>query len=135
MFKVATLSINNNFKMTIRDLKAGHLMTIRLVTLLVMVSLLAVLPAGAALAAGGDITAAFSGVVETITGIIQGLAVVVGIAGLSLWGMAKIARPIFPELSNLTNQYISSLVVGVIFVFVAATVVQALADAVGGAAG
>lgn len=135
MLNIATLSIKNNIKMTINGLKVGDPIAIRLATLLVMMGLLAVLPAGAALAAGGEITAAFSGVVETITGIIQGLAVVVGIAGLSLWGMAKIARPVFPELSNLTNQYISSLVVGVIFVFVAATVVQALADAVGGAAG
>ena len=70
--------------------------------------------------------------VETIVGIIQGLAVVVGIAGLSVWGLARIARPIFPELGQLTNQYIGSLVIGVIVVFVAATVVEGLASAVGG---
>ena len=98
-----------------------------------MLGLLLVLPAGTALAQGGDeITTAFSGVVETIVGIIQGLAVVVGIAGLSVWGLARIARPIFPELSNLTQQYIGSLVIGVVVVFVAATVVEGLASAVGG---
>ena len=107
--------------------------TIRLITMLIVVGVLLVVPAGVALAQGGDeITTAFSGVVETIVGIIQGLAVVVGIAGLSIWGLAKIARPIFPELSNLTNQYIGGLVVGVVVVFVAATVVEGLAAAVGG---
>jgi hypothetical protein len=116
----------------------GHLwvlnpVTIRLVTLLVMIGIVLVVPAGAALAQGGDeITTAFAAVVETITGIIQGLAVVVGIAGLSVWGLARIARPIFPELSQLTSQYIGSLVIGVIIVFVAATVVEGLVSAVGG---
>ena len=105
--------------------------TIRLMTALIMVGLLLVLPAGSALAQD-EITTAFTEVVETITGIIQGLAVVVGIAGLSVWGLARIARPIFPELSNLTQQYIGSLVIGVIVVFVAATVVEGLASAVGG---
>jgi hypothetical protein len=106
---------------------------IRVVTLLIVLGILLVVPAGSALAQGGDeITTAFAGVVETITGIIQGLAVVIGIAGLSIWGLARIARPIFPELSQLTNQYIGSLVIGVIIVFVAATVVEGLAGAVGG---
>ena len=89
------------------------------------------LPAGEVLAQD-EITTAFSNVVTTITGIIQGLAVVVGILGLSIWGLAKIARPVFPELSNLTNQYIGGLVVGVVVVFLAATVVEALATAIEG---
>jgi hypothetical protein len=46
------------------------------------------------------------------------LAVVVGIAGLSLW---VALCPVFLNW-NLTNQYISSLVIGVIFVFLVATV-------------
>jgi hypothetical protein len=136
MLNVAVLSVKNNVKTASNGLKVGDATAIRLVTILIMLGLLAGLPAYPAFAQGGDqITTAFSGVIETITSIIQGLAVVVGIAGLSIWGMAKIARPIFPELSNLTNQYISSLVIGVIFVFVAATVVQGLADAVQGAGG
>jgi hypothetical protein len=106
---------------------------IRVVTPLIVLGILLVVSAGPALAQGGDeITTAFAGVVETITGIIQGLAVVVGIAGLSIWGLARIARPVFPELSQLTSQYIGSLVIGVIIVFVAATVVEGLAGAVGG---
>ena len=104
-------------------------MTIRLITGLIVVGMLLVLPAGNALAQD-EITTAFSNVVTTITGIIQGLAVVIGILGLSIWGLAKIARPVFPELSNLTNQYIGGLVVRVDVVFLAATVVEALASAV-----
>ncbi len=103
--------------------------TIRFITFMIMLGLLLVVPAGNALAQD-EITTAFSNVVTTITGIIQGLAVVIGILGLSIWGLAKIARPVFPELSNLTNQYIGGLVVGVVVVFLAATVVEALASAV-----
>ena len=132
--KSLVLAVAGRGRQVINNLSVGDPVTVRLMTMLVMVGILLVLPAGAALAQGGgdEITAAFSGVVETITGIIQGLAVVVGIAGLSVWGFAKIARPIFPEISNLTQQYIGSLVVGVIVVFVAATVVEGLASAVGG---
>ena len=130
--KVA-IPANKARRQFIHNLRDLDPVTIRLVTILIMAGLLLVLPAGTALAQGGDeITAAFSGVVETIVGIIQGLAVVIGIAGLSVWGLARIARPIFPELSNLTQQYIGSLVIGVVVVFVAATVVEGLASAVGG---
>lgn len=103
--------------------------TVRVIAGLVMLGLLLVLPAGHALAQD-EITTAFSNVVTTITGIIQGLAVVVGILGLSIWGLARIARPVFPELSNLTSQYIGGLVIGVVVVFLAATVVEALAAAI-----
>ena len=131
--KVTVPTMKSQGQQFINNLRVLDPATIRLVTLLIMIGLLLVLPAGTALAQGGDeITTAFSGVVETIVGIIQGLAVVVGIAGLSVWGLARIARPIFPELSNLTQQYIGSLVIGVVVVFVAATVVEGLASAVGG---
>lgn len=130
---VTSLAMKSQRQQFIDNLRVLDPATIRLMTLLIMIGLLLVLPAGTALAQGGDeITTAFSGVVETIVGIIQGLAVVVGIAGLSVWGLARIARPIFPELSNLTQQYIGSLVIGVVVVFVAATVVEGLASAVGG---
>ena len=131
--KETALTMSSQGQQFINNLRVLDPATIRLMTVLIMAGLLLVLPAGTALAQGGDeITTAFSGVVETIVGIIQGLAVVVGIAGLSIWGLARIARPIFPELSNLTQQYIGSLVIGVIVVFVAATVVEGLASAVGG---
>ena len=129
--RVMVLATKGQRRQVIDNLNLFDPVTIRLVTALIMVGLLLVLPAGSALAQD-EITTAFTEVVETITGIIQGLAVVVGIAGLSIWGLARIARPIFPELSNLTQQYIGSLVIGVIVVFVAATVVEGLASAVGG---
>jgi len=106
---------------------------VQLATLLILVSVLAVVSARPALAQGGDeISAAFSGIVVTITGIIQSLTVVVGILGVTLWGFAKVARPIFPELSQLTGQYIGQFVIGVVAVFVAATVVESIAGAIGG---
>jgi hypothetical protein len=126
-------TIKRQGKQFFHKLVAGDPVTIRVVTMLLMIGILLVAPAGSALAQGGDeITTAFSEVVITITGIIQGLAVVVGIAGLSIWGLARIARPVFPEMSQLTNQYIGSLVIGVVVVFLAATVVEGLAGAVGG---
>ena len=113
-------------------LKTDH-PPIRLVTALIVIGLVAVVSASPALAQGGDeISAAFSGIVVTITGIIQSLTVVVGILGVTLWGFAKVARPIFPELSQLTGQYIGQFVIGVVAVFVAATVVESIAGAIGG---
>jgi type IV secretory pathway VirB2 component (pilin) len=104
--------------------------------LVILLALLAVLPATPALAQGGDeVAAAFTNIVTVITGIIQSLAVVVGVLGLSFWGFARIARPIFPELMNTTNQYINQFVIGLVAVYVAASVVEALAAAIGGATG
>lgn len=113
-------------------LKTGR-SPIRLMTVLIVVGLVAVVSASPALAQGGDeISAAFSGIVTTITGIIQTLTVVVGILGVTLWGFAKVARPIFPELSQLTGQYIGQFVIGVVAVYVAATVVESITGAIGG---
>ncbi len=106
---------------------------IRIFTFLVLVAVLAVVPAGDALAQGGDeVTAAFQGILETVINIIQGLTVVVGILGLTLWGFGKVARPVFPEISNFTSQYIQGFVIGIVIVYVAATVVEALASSVSG---
>ena len=107
------------------------LVTIKLITLLVMIGLLLVVPATPAFAQDG-ISSALGDIVTSITDIIQGLTVVVGILGLTLWGFAKVARPIFPELSQLTGQYVGQFVLGVVVVFVAATVVEEIASAVGG---
>ena len=111
--------------------------TLRFVTSLVLLALLLVVPTTGALAqdAGGAITEAFAAIIETVTGILQGLAVVAGILGLTLWGFAKIARPIFPELSALTQQYIGSFMIGIAVIFVASTVVESIAGALEGAGG
>ena len=104
--------------------------TVRTITTLLMLGLLLVAPAGSALAQDGTgISEAFSGVVTTITGIIQSLTVVVGILGMTIWGFGKVARPIFPEVAGLTQQYISQFLVGVVAVFIAATVVEGLTSA------
>jgi hypothetical protein len=81
---------------------------------------------------GGDVAAAFTDIVTTITDIIQSLTVVVGILGITFWGFGKVARPVFPEVSQMTNQYINGFLVGIVAVFVATSVVEALASAVGG---
>jgi hypothetical protein len=107
--------------------------TLRTATTLVMLGLLLILPAGSALAQGGSgISEAFSGVVTTITDIIQSLTVVVGILGVTIWGFGKVARPIFPEVAGLTQQYISQFLVGVVAVFIAATVVEGISAALSG---
>jgi hypothetical protein len=104
--------------------------TIRTITTLIMLGLLLVGPAGSALAQdGAGISEAFSGVVTTITDIIQSLTVVVGILGVTIWGFGKVARPIFPEVAGLTQQYISQFLVGVVAVFIAATVVEGITSA------
>lgn len=109
-------------------------LTVRLMTLLVLGGVLAVIPAGSALAQDGSgVSEAFSSIVTTITGIIQSLAVVVGILGISLWGFGKLARPVFPEISQLTNQYINQFMIGLVAVYLASTVVEAVAGAIGAA--
>ena len=132
MFEKILPKINKVRATVLAALRPG-LVTARVMTLLVVVGLLLVLPAAPALAQGGDgISSALGQIVESITNIIQGLTVVVGILGLTLWGFAKVARPIFPELSQLTNQYVGQFVLGVVVVFVAATIVEEIASAVGG---
>jgi type IV secretory pathway VirB2 component (pilin) len=124
------ISVENKAKNFWGRLKLSDPVTVRVITFLITFGILVVLLAAPALAQGDEITQTFSTIVTTITGIIQGLAVVVGILGLSVWGLAKIARPIFPEMSNLTQQYIPGLIIGVVVVFVAAVVVEGLANAV-----
>lgn len=107
--------------------------TLRTVTLLIMLGLLLTMPANGALAQDGTgISEAFSNVVATIIDIIQSLTVGVGILGVTIWGFGKVARPVFPEIAGLTQQYISQFLVGVVAVFIAATVVEGLAAALGG---
>ena len=107
----------------------------RFLTILVVLSVLAFGPAGAALAqsgAGDAVSSAFAGVVETITSIIQGLTLVVGILGFVLYGFGKVARGIFPELAQMTQQYIKDFTVGVVVVYGAATIVEAVVTSVQG---
>ncbi len=109
---------------------------IQLLVTIVMIGILLVVPAGSAFAQdGGAVGDAFTGIIETITGIIQSLTIIVGILGITVWGFGKVARPVFPEIAQMTNQYINGFLVGIVAVYVAATVVEELANAVSGAAG
>ena len=45
--------------------------------------------------------------VESITEIIQGVAVGAGILGLSIWGLGKVTRPVFPQIAQMAGNYIS----------------------------
>ena len=114
-----------------------NLNVIRLCAFIVTIGVLLgapVLSGGLAFAqnGGGDVAAAFTDIVTSITDIIQSLTVVVGILGITFWGFGKVARPVFPEISQMTNQYINGFLVGIVAVFVATSVVEALASAVGG---
>ena len=72
-------------------------------------------------------------IVTAITDIIQSVCVAGGILGLSIWGIGKVVRPVFPQLAGLTQNYIGDLMIGIAVVFVAAQVVEGLAGALGGA--
>ncbi len=67
--------------------------------------------------------------------IIQTVCVGLGILGLSIWGIGKIARPVFPQISALTANYMGDLMIGIAVVFVASQIVEGLASAMGGAGG
>jgi hypothetical protein len=87
-----------------------------------------------ALAQGGGLGTAIDGIVVAITDIIQTVCVGLGILGLSIWGIGKIARPVFPQISGLTQNYFSDLMIGLAVVYVASQIVEGLAGALGGAA-
>jgi hypothetical protein len=81
----------------------------------------------------GGIGGAIDGIVTAITDIIQTVCVGLGILGLSIWGIGKIARPVFPQISGLTQNYMGDLMIGIAVVFVASQIVEGLASAMGGA--
>lgn len=104
---------------------------VRLMTLIVMMGIMSVaVPALAQDGLGGSL----GGIVTSITELIQQLTLVVGVLGIVLWGFGKVARPIFPEISQLTSQYFSNFIIGVVAVFAAAEIVDMVAGAVGGGA-
>lgn len=107
--------------------RAAHILTMA-VTALVIVSL-----AAPALAQGGTgVGEVVTNLVTSITDIIQSVAIAAGILGLSFWGIGKVARPVFPQVAGLTQNYIPDLLIGVAVVFVASQIVEGLANAIGG---
>lgn len=107
----------------------------KLMTLLLMTGLLLGLAAPALAQDGGSIGGALDSIVTAITDIIQTVCVGLGILGLSIWGIGKIARPVFPQISALTANYMGDLMIGIAVVFVASQIVEGLASAMGGAGG
>lgn len=106
---------------------------VQVITLLVLVGLVLGLATPALAQSGsGGVGAAFEQIVTAITDIIQSICVAAGILGLSIWGIGKVVRPIFPQLAGLTQNYIGDLMIGIAVVFVASQIVEGLAGALGG---
>ncbi|GIK42101.1 MAG: hypothetical protein BroJett011_59340 [Chloroflexota bacterium] len=82
--------------------------------------------------ASGSVGAALDSVVKAVVDVIQSVAVGAGILGLSIWGIAKVARPMFPQISQMAQNYIPDLLIGLAVVFVASEVVESLASTLGG---
>ncbi len=101
----------------------------RTITILVMIGLLLGLSTPALAQGGGGLAGAISGIVTAITDIIQAICVGAGILGLSIWGIGKVVRPYFPQVAGLTQNYISEMMIGIAVVFIAAQVVEGLAEA------
>ncbi len=108
--------------------------TTRVVTLVFVIGILLILTATPTLAnqnSPADFGDAISKIVEAIVGVIQSIAVGLGILGLTIWGLAKLARPVFPEISQQVQGYIPGLMIGLTVVFLATEIVEGLADAIG----
>jgi hypothetical protein len=108
----------------------GRYPAIRVATALTVVCFVALL-AAPALAQDG-VGGAIDTVVTNITGLIKSISVGIGILGLSLWGLGKVARPVFPEMASLTQQYIQSLIIGLVVIFMAAQIAEMIVGAIGG---
>jgi hypothetical protein len=104
--------------------------TVRLVTFAGVLILLLITTAVPALAQEG-VGAALDSVVTAVVEVIQSVAVGAGILGLSIWGIAKVARPMFPQISGLAQNYIPDLLIGLAVIFVASEVVESLASTLG----
>jgi hypothetical protein len=102
---------------------------IHLLILLVVGSIL--FTATPALAQDG-VGAALDSVVKAVTDVIQSVAVGAGILGLSIWGISKVARPMFPQIASVAQNYIPDLLIGLAVIFVATEVVESLASTLGG---
>jgi hypothetical protein len=84
---------------------------------------------------GSGIGDVVNNLVSAIVDIIQSVAIGAGILGLVVWGIGKVARPIFPQISGLTQNYIPDLLIGIAVVLVASQIVEALVSSLGGATG
>ena len=81
---------------------------------------------------GGDIGDTLNEVINNIVDIIQQITIGIAILGLALWALGKLARPVFPQLSQLTANYISEFIIGIVVIFSVTKIVEGIANAVGG---
>ena len=87
-------------------------------------------PAAPALADSG-VGGKFEEIINKIVETVQNLTLVIGLMGLVLWGFGKVARPIVPQISQLTQQYFMQFIIGIVVVFSASEIVEMIAGAVG----
>ncbi len=107
--------------------RRNRFLILRLMIILVMCGIL--FTAAPALAQGG-VGGKFEGIITKITETVQNLTLIIGLLGLVLWGFGKVARPVLPQISQLTNQYFMEFVIGIVVVFSAAEIVEMVASAV-----
>ena len=84
---------------------------------------------------GGDIGGTLNEIIDNVVGIIQQITIGVAILGLVIWALGKVARPVFPQLSQMTANYITEFIIGIVVVFAATKIVQGIANAVGAGGG
>jgi hypothetical protein len=122
--------------MKLNQLKPNQFFTRSRVATVVVVAIMVLAFAAPALAAdGGGVGEVVNGMVKSIVDIVQSVAVGAGVLGLTIWGIGKVARPVFPQISGLTQNYIPDLMIGIAVVLVATQIVEALVSSMGGAAG
>jgi len=81
---------------------------------------------------GSDIGDTLNEVITNIVDIIQKITIGIAVLGLALWALGKIARPVFPQLAQLTANYISEFIIGIVVIFSVTKIVEGIANAVGG---
>lgn len=81
---------------------------------------------------GGDIGDTLNEIINNVVSIVQQITVGVAILGLVIWGLGKLTRPFFPQLSQMTANYITEFIIGIVVIFSATLIVQGIANAVGG---
>jgi hypothetical protein len=102
------------------------------VAIITMLILMVALPAFAQ--DGEGVGGVVNNLVSSITDIIQSVAVGAGILGLTFWGIGKVVRPMFPQVSAMTQNYIPDLLIGIAVVLVASQVVESLVSSLGAGA-
>ena len=109
-----------------------HRNTSPILHLLILLVLGSILFTAAPAFAQDGVGAALDSVVKAVTEVIKSVAVGAGILGLSLWGISKVARPMFPQIAGIAQNYIPDLLIGLAVIFVATEVVESLASQLGG---